>query len=112
MAKASGVGRTTIQHIWRAFGLQPHQSETFKRSNDPVPIEKVRDIRRVVRESARTRSCSSVPMTKHRFQTKDRTQPLLPMQPSPVERRMHDYKLQGTTTLFAALDVATSKGIS
>jgi len=44
MAKASGLGRTTVQHVWRAFGLQPHRSETFKLSNDPLLIEKVRDI--------------------------------------------------------------------
>jgi transposase len=111
MAKASGLGRTTIQHIWRAFGLQPHRSETFKQSNDPLLIEKVRDIVGLYLHPPDRAALFCVD-EKSQIQALDRTQPLLPMRPGQVERRTHDYKRHGTTTLFAALNVATSKVIS
>jgi transposase len=111
MAKASGLGRTTIQQIWRAFGLQPHRSETFKQSNDPLLIEKVRDIVGLYLNPP-DRAVLFCVDEKSQIQALDRTQPLLPMRPGQVERRTHDYKRHGTTTLFAALDVATSKVIT
>jgi transposase len=111
MAKASGLGRTTIQQIWRAFGLQPHRSETFKQSNDPLLIEKVRDIVGLYLNPPDRAALFCVD-EKSQIQALDRTQPLLPMRPGQVERRTHDYKRHGTTTLFAALDVATSKVIT
>lgn len=111
MAKASGLGRTTIQQIWRAFGLQPHRSETFKQSNDPLLIEKVRDIVGLYLHPPDRAALFCVD-EKSQIQALDRTQPLLPMRPGQVERRTHDYKRHGTTTLFAALNVATSKVIS
>src|SRR5258706_5125119 len=104
MAKASGLGRTTVQQIWRAFGLQPHRSESFKQSNDPLLIEKVRDIVGLYLHPPARAALFCVD-EKAQIQALDRTQPLLPMRPGQVERRTHDYKRHGTTTLFAALDV-------
>jgi len=111
LAKASGLGRTTIQRIWRAFGLQPHRSETFKQSNDPLLIEKVRDIVGLYLKPPDRAALFCVD-EKSQIQALDRTQPLLPMRPGQVERRTHDYKRHGTTTLFAALNVATNKVIT
>jgi transposase len=111
MAKASGLGRTTIQQIWRAFGLQPHRSETFKQSTDPLLIDKVRDIVGLYLHPPDRAALFCVD-EKSQIQALDRTQPLLPMRPGQVERRTHDYKRHGTTTLFAALNVATSKVIT
>src|SRR5262245_7371855 len=111
MAKASGLGRTTIQEIWRAFGLQPHRSESFKQSNDPLLIEKVRDIVGLYLNPP-DRAVLFCVDEKSQIPALDRTQPLLPMRPGQVERRTHDYKRHGTTTLFAALNVATSKVIT
>jgi transposase len=108
MAKASGLGRTTVQQIWRAFGLQPHRSETFKLSNDPLLIEKVRDIVGLYMNPPEHAVVFCVD-EKSQIQALDRTQPLLPMRPGPVERHTHDYKRHGTTTLFAALNVKTAK---
>ena len=108
MAKASGLGRTTVQQIWRAFGLQPHRSETFKLSNDPLLIEKVRDIVGLYMHPPEHAVVFCVD-EKSQIQALDRTQPLLPMRPGQVERRTHDYKRHGTTTLFAALNVKTGK---
>jgi transposase len=111
MAKASGLGRTTVSHIWRAFGLQPHRSETFKLSTDPLLIEKVRDIVGLYMNPPEHAVLFCVD-EKSQIQALDRTQPLLPMRPGQVERRTHDYRRHGTTTLFAALDVKTSKVVT
>jgi transposase len=107
MAKASGLGRTTVQQIWRAFGLQPHRSETFKLSTDPLLIEKVRDIVGLYMQPP-THAVVFCVDEKAQIQALDRMQPVLPMRPGQVERRTHDYRRHGTTTLFAALDVKTS----
>ena len=111
MAKASGLGRTTIQRIWRAFGLQPHRAETFKLSTDPLLIEKVRDIVGLYMQPP-TRAVVFCVDEKSQIQALDRTQPVLPMRPGQVERRTHDYRRHGTTTLFAALNVKTSELIT
>jgi len=111
MAKASGVSRTTVSRIWRAFSLQPHRSETFKLSNDPLLIEKVRDIVGLYMDPPDHAVVLCVD-EKPQIQALDRTQPVLPMRPGQVERRTHDYKRHGTTSLFAALDVKTSKVIT
>jgi transposase len=111
MAKASGLGRTTIQQIWRAFGLQPHRSETFKLSKDPLLIEKVRDIVGLYMNPPDHAVVFCVD-EKSQIQALDRTQPLLPMRPGQAERRTHDYKRHGTTTLFAALNVKTHKVVT
>jgi len=108
MAKASGLSRTTISEIWRAFRLQPHRSETFKLSKDPLLIEKIRDIVGLYMHPPEHAAVFCVD-EKSQIQALDRTQPLLPMRPGQVERRTHDYKRHGTTTLFAALNVTTAK---
>jgi len=111
MAKATGLGRMTISRIWRAFGLQPHRSETFKLSPDPLLIEKVRDIVGLYMNPPDHALVLCVD-EKSQIQALDRTQPLLPMRPGQLERRTHDYKRHGTTSLFAALELKTSKVIA
>jgi transposase len=106
MAKAVGYAPSTIHRIWRAFGLQPHRSETFKLSNDPLFVEKVRDIAGLDM-SPPERALVLCVDEKSQIQALDRSQPLLPMRPGQVERRTHDYTRHGTTSLFAALDIAT-----
>lgn len=104
MAKAIGYSHMTISRVWRAFGLQPHRSETFKLSSDPLLIEKVRDVVGLYVNPPAHAVVLCVD-EKSEIQALDRTAPLLPMQPGQVERRTHDYKRHGTTSLFAALDV-------
>jgi transposase len=111
MAKAVGLSRMAISRIWHAFGLQPHRSETFKLSNDPLLVEKVRDIVGLYLDPPAHAAVFCVD-EKPQIQALDRTQPLLPMQPGQVERRTHDYKRHGTTTLFAALNAKTSDVIT
>jgi transposase len=108
MAKASGVSRSTVNRIWRAFGLQPHRSETFKLSKDPLLIDKVRDIVGLYLAPP-DRALLLCVDEKSQIQALDRTAPVLPLRPGQVERRTHDYKRHGTTTLFAALDAKTSQ---
>lgn len=111
MAKAAGLDRMTISRIWRTFGLQPHRSETFKLSPDPLLVEKVRDIVGLYLHPPAHAAVFCVD-EKPQIQALDRTQPLLPMQPGQIERRTHDYKRHGTTTLFAALNAKTSDVIT
>src|SRR6516162_2139626 len=108
MAKAVGLSHMAISRIWHSFGLQPHRSETFKLSNDPLLVEKVRDIVGLYLDPPAHAAVFCVDEKPH-IQALDRTQPLLPMEPGQVERRTHDYKRHGTTTLFAALNVKTAK---
>jgi transposase len=110
MAKASGISQTTVHRIWRAFALQPHRTESFKLSTDPFFIEKVRDIVGLYLHPP-DRALVLCVDEKSQIQALDRTQPLLPMRPGQVERRTHDYRRHGTTTLFAALDVKTGEVI-
>lgn len=104
MAEAVGISHATVSRIWKAFGLQPHRSESFKLSPDPLLIEKVRDIVGLYLCPPEHALVLCVD-EKSQIQALDRTQPLLPMRPGQVERRTHDYRRHGTTTLFAALDV-------
>jgi len=104
MAKATGVSISTVHRIWRAFSLQPHRSETFKLSTDPLFVEKVRDIVGLYLDPPDRALVLCVDEKSH-IQALDRTQPLLPMRPGQAERRTHDYQRHGTTSLFAALDV-------
>jgi transposase len=104
MAKEIRHAPSTVHRIWRAFGLQPHRVETFKLSSDPLFVEKVRDIVGLYL-SPPERAVVLCVDEKSQVQALDRTQPLLPMRPGQVERRTHDYKRNGTTSLFAALDV-------
>ena len=91
--------------IWRAFALQPHRSETFKLSTDPLFVEKVRDIVGLYLNPPDQALVLCVD-EKSQVQALERTQPLLPMRPGQLERRTHDYRRYGTTSLFAALDTA------
>ena len=106
MAKASGLSTSTVQRIWRAFGLQPHRAETFKLSTDPDFVTKVRDIVGLYMAPP-ARALVLCVDEKSQIQALDRSQPLLPLRPGQIERRTHDYTRHGTTSLFAALDVAT-----
>ncbi len=106
LAKQTGLSRSTVGRIWRAFALQPHRSETFKLSKDPLFIEKVRDIVGLYMDPP-DRALVLCVDEKSQIQALNRTQPLLPMRPGQVERRTHDYARHGTTSLFAALDVKT-----
>jgi len=110
MAAASGMTRQSVHRIWKAFGLQPHRTETFKLSTDPQLIEKVRDIVGLYLNPPE-RALVLCADEKSQIQALDRTQPTLPMRPGQVERRTYDYKRHGTTSLFAALDVATGRVI-
>ena len=110
MAKECGLSQSAISRIWRAFGLQPHRTETFKLSKDPLFIEKVRDMVGLY-VNPPDRALVLCVDEKSQIQALDRTQPLLPMRPGQVERRTHDYVRHGTTSLFAALNVKTGKVI-
>jgi transposase len=110
MAKATGMSRMTISRIWKAFGLQPHRTESFKLSPDPLLVEKVRDVVGLYMNPPEHALVLCVD-EKSQIQALDRTQPLLPMRPGQVERRTHDYRRHGITSLFAALDVKTGKVI-
>jgi transposase len=110
MAKASGLSQSTVGRIWRAFGLQPHRSETFKLSKDPLFIEKVRDIVGLYLNPPQRALVLCVD-EKSQVQALDRSQPLLPMRPGQAERRTHDYVRHGTTSLFAALNVKSGEVI-
>lgn len=106
MAKQTGLSHTTIRRIWTAFGLQPHRSETFKLSTDPLFVDKVRDIVGLYL-SPPDRALVLCVDEKSQIQALDREQPVLPMMPGMPERRTHNYVRHGTTSLFAALDVAS-----
>lgn len=110
MAKHTGMSQTAVTRIWRAFALQPHRSETFKLSKDPLFVDKVRDIVGLYLSPPEKALVLCVD-EKSQIQALDRTAPLLPMRPGQIERRTHDYKRHGTTSLFAALDMATGKVI-
>jgi transposase len=110
MAKNVGLSHGTIAKIWHAFGLQPHRSETFKLSKDPLLIPKVRDIVGLYMNPPDHAVVLCVD-EKSQIQALNRTQPLLPLRPGMAERRSHDYERNGTTSLFAALDIQTGKVI-
>lgn len=108
MAQRTGMTPTTIGRIWRTFCLQPHRVETFKLSSDPFFIEKVRDVVGLYLDPPEKAVVLCVD-EKSQIQALDRSQPMLPLRPGQVERRAHDYTRYGTTSLFAALEVATGK---
>jgi transposase len=110
MAKRSGISNATVSRIWRAFGLQPHRAETFKLSPDPLLVEKVRDIVGLYMDPP-TNALVLCVDEKSQIQALDRTQPMLPMSPGQLQRGTHDYRRNGTTSLFAALNVATGNVI-
>lgn len=106
MAEEIGLSHTTIRRIWNAFGLQPHRSETFKLSTDPLFVDKVQDVVGLYM-SPPNRAIVLCVDEKSQIQALDREQPVLPMAPGVAERRTHTYTRNGTTSLFAALDIAT-----
>jgi len=110
MARQMGLTQTAVSRIWRAFGLQPHRQDTFKLSTDPMFVDKVRDIVGLYLNPPLKAMVLCVD-EKSQIQALDRTQPLLPLAPGIPERRTHDYLRHGTTTLFAALDIATGEVI-
>ena len=110
MAKQCGISSATVNRIWRAFALQPHRFETFKLSKDPLFIEKVRDIVGLYL-SPPERAVVLCVDEKSQIQALNRTEPILPLRPGLPERRSHDYKRNGTTSLFAALNTATGEVI-
>ncbi len=110
MARRSGLSHNTVSRIWRAFALQPHRTEAFKLSADPLFIEKVRDIVGLYLNPP-DRALVLCVDEKSQIQALDRTRPLLPLRPGQAERRTHDYVRHGTTSLFAALDARTGQVI-
>jgi transposase len=110
MADAMGMSQTSISKIWRTFGLQPHRTETFKLSTDPQFIEKLRDVVGLYLDPPE-RAAVLCADEKSQIQALNRFQPIFPMMPGTPERRSHDYVRHGTTSLFAALDMATGKVI-
>lgn len=110
MAKSVGISRASVNRIWRAFALQPHRSETFKLSTDPLFVQKVRDIVGLYLDPP-TKALVLCVDEKSQIQALDRTQRMLPLGPGVPERRTHDYVRHGTTSLFAALDVTSGRVI-
>lgn len=108
LARASGLSQSSISRIWRAFSLQPHRSGTFKLSRDPLFIDKVRDIVGLYLNPP-DRALVLCVDEKSQIQALDRTAPLLPMRPGQIERRSHDDTRHGTTSLFAAFNVASGQ---
>jgi transposase len=111
MAREAGLSQTAVSRIWRAFGLQPHRQATFKLSTDPMFVDKVRDIVGLYMDPPLMAMVLCVD-EKSQIQALDRTQPQLPLAPGLPAKRTHDYERHGTTTLFAALDIATGHVIS
>ena len=110
MATVAGVSQSTVSRVWRAFGLQPHRVEHWKLSKDPLFVEKVRDIVGLYLDPPERALVLCVD-EKSQIQALDRSQPILPLLPGTPERRTHDYKRNGTSSLFAALDATTGKVI-
>ena len=110
MAKETGLSQTAVSRIWRAFGLKPHQQETWKLSKDPLFVDKVRDVVGLYLNPPE-RAVVLCLDEKSQIQALDRTAPILPMRPGIPERATHDYKRHGTSSLYAALDLTTGKVI-
>ena len=108
LAKRLGVNATTVARAWRAYGVQPWRAETFKFSTDPQLVAKVTDVVGLYLAPPQNAIVLCVD-EKSQIQALDRTAPILAMQPGLAERRSHDYVRHGTTTLFAALEIATGK---
>jgi transposase len=111
MAAATGMSQTAVSRIWRAFGLKPHQAEAFKLSPDPQFVDKVRDIVGLYLNPPDAAVVLCVD-EKAQIQALDRSAPVLPLMPGVPERHTHDYVRNGTTNLYAALDVASGQVIA
>ncbi len=108
MSKAAGLSKSTVQRVWNAFGVQPHRQRAFKLSNDPFFVEKVCDIVGLYLHPPEGAMVLCVD-EKSQCQALERTQPALPLGLGYVEGLTHDYVRHGTTTLFAALDIANGQ---
>ena len=108
MAKRHGVSRSTVQRVWKSYGLKPHRTKTFKLSKDPKFVEKTEDVVGLYRNPPKDGVVLCVD-EKSRIQALDRTQPGLPLKRGRCGTMTHDYKRHGTTTLFAALDPARGR---
>jgi transposase len=111
MAAATGLNQTAVSRIWRAFGLKPHRAESFKLSPDPQFIDKVRDIVGLYLNPPDAAVVLCVD-EKSGIQALDRSAPILPLMPGVPERQTHDYVRNGTTNLYAALDLASGQVIA
>jgi transposase len=111
MAARSGLSESTVGRIWRAFGVQPHRAESFKLSTDPLFVEKIYDICGLYLDPPEAAVVLSVD-EKSQVQALARSQPAFPMMPGMPEQRTHDYLRHGTTSLFAAFNVADGTVIS
>jgi transposase len=108
LARHLKVGNATVARAWRDYGVQPWRSQTFKFSTDPQLVAKVTDVVGLYLAPPQNAVVLCVD-EKSQIQALDRTAPILPLQPGLAERRSHDYVRHGTTTLFAALEIATGK---
>lgn len=111
MASRTGLSKSTVGRIWKAFGLKPHLEDGFKLSNDPLFVEKVYDVVGLYLEPPEAAVVLCVD-EKSQIQALARSQPAFPMMPGMPEKRSHDYVRHGTTTLFAAMDIASGEVIS
>ena len=111
MAQATGMSQSAISRIWRAFALKPHQAESFKLSPDPQFIDKVRDVVGLYLNPPEAAVVMCVD-EKSQIQALDRSAPILPLMPGVPERHTHDYVRNGTTNLYAALDIASGNVIA
>jgi transposase len=111
MAAATGMSQSTVSRIWRAFGLKPHAVQSWKLSTDPQFVDKVRDVVGLYLDPPNNALVLAVD-EKSNIQALDRTAPILPMMPGTPARMSHDYVRNGTTSLFAALDVSSGSVIA
>nr|SPD89472.1 endonuclease DDE [Pseudomonas syringae pv. cerasicola] len=110
MSRETGISPASVMRIWHAFGIKPHLEKTFKLSTDPLFVDKVQDIVGLYLNPP-DRALVLCVDEKGQIQALNRTQPGLPLAPGNPATRTHDYKRHGTTSLFAALDVATGEVI-
>ena len=110
MAAHLGLSQSTVSRVWRAFGLKPHLQDSFKLSTDPAFVDKLHDVVGLYLNPPEAAVVFCVD-EKTQVQTLDRTQPIFPMLPGTPERASHDYVRHGTSSLYAALDIATGQVI-
>jgi len=110
LATELGMSPSAVQRIWKAFGLQPHRQESWKLSKDPLFVDKVKDVVGLYLDPPERAVVLCVD-EKSQIQALDRTAPILPMLPGTPQRATHDYKRHGTSSLYAALDIATGQVI-
>jgi transposase len=110
LAAELGMSQSAVSRIWRAFGLQPHRQDSWKLSKDPQFIDKVRDVVGLYLDPPEAAVVLCVD-EKSQIQALDRTAPIFPMMPGTPARATHDYRRAGTSSLYAALDIASGKVI-